>query len=131
MTDTAAEQNPIEQAAELAGMPLNMRIEDGVFMIEPSDAGIALLAAIRTQQEDIDTAWTSVDEMAEALEKMHTENSLFREVLQQLADLLDSIGYDTEASRINKMLWKVVGIDDEGNEIAFDYFDDEQEGDAQ
>jgi len=121
--------NPIEQAAELAGLPLNMRIEDGVFMIEPSDAGIALLASIRAQQEDIDNAWTSVDDLSDALEKMRAENALFREMLHEVADLLDNVGLEKEAARINRTLWKVVAIDDDGNEVEFDYFDDEEETD--
>ena len=120
-----ADKNPIEQAEELAGIPLNMRIEDGIFMIEPSDAGIALLASIKAQQSDIDTAWQSVDEMTEELEKMRNENALFRMMLSDTAEILHNMGMDQEAARIDRVLWKVVGIDDDGNEVEFDYFDDE------
>jgi len=126
MTDNQT-TNPIEQAAELAGMGLDIRIEDGKFIIEPSDAGIALLASLQAQQNNADEAWEAVDEMTAEIEKMRDENSEFREVLHALATLLENIGYDLEASRINRMLWKVVGIDDEGNEVEFNYFDEDAE----
>jgi hypothetical protein len=127
MTDNQT-TNPIEQAAELAGMGLDIRIEDGKFIIEPSDAGIALLASMQSQNAQSEAAWLAVDELVAEIEKMRNENSEFREVLHTLALLLDNIGYDLEASRINRMLWKVVGIDDEGNEVEFNYFDDNEEG---
>jgi hypothetical protein len=125
MTDNQT-TNPIEQAAELAGMGLDIRIEDGKFIIEPSDAGIALLASLQAQQNNADEAWEAVDEMTAAIEKMRDENSMFREALHNLAEVLIELNQLALAAKINRMLWKVVGIDDEGNEVEFNYFDDEQ-----
>lgn len=125
MTD----KNPIEQAEELAGMPLNMHIKDGVFIIEPSDAGIALLASLRAQQQDTETAWQSVDEMTEELEKARAENAVFRMLLSDTSEIMRNMGMDREANRIDRALWKVVGIDDEGNEVEFDYFENEEDND--
>ncbi len=126
MTDNQT-TNPIEQAAELAGMGLDMRIEDGKFIIEPSDAGIALLASMRAQQEREEQAWSAVDELVEELEKTRDENSMFREALHNLADVLIELNQLAMAEKINRMLWKVVGIDDEGNEVEFDWFDEDAE----
>lgn len=121
--------NPIEHAAKLAGQDLDIEIVDGAFIIRPSDAGVMLLAWLQSSQKESDQAWESVDEMTEKLETLRDENAMLRDMLVEVSDLLDNVGLEKEATRINRTLWRVVGIDDEGNEIDFEWFDEGHEED--
>jgi cell shape-determining protein MreC len=121
--------NPIEHAAMLAGQELEIEIKDGAFIMRPSDAGVMLLAWLQSAQKESDQAWDSVDEMTDKLENLRDENAVLREALESASDKLEFAGLENDAKDLRKLLWKVVGIDDEGNEIEFEWLDSDYEED--
>lgn len=119
------EKTILDTANEIAGMPMEMNIKDGVFTISPSEGGIMLLATLREYESNIKEAWEAADELTETLEELRDENALFREMLMDVATLLEHSGMEREAKIINRTLWKVQGINADGEVVDFEWTEDE------
>jgi hypothetical protein len=121
MSEEQAPKEPtiLDKAAELAGEAVEMTIEDGTFCIRPADAAIMMLASIAGMEKEIEDAWSAVDELTETIEKTREENATFREVLTDVAALMEYSGMENEAAAIYNVIYRVVGIDEDGNETEF------------
>jgi hypothetical protein len=111
------ENNIIEKAAEIAGMPLEMNIKDGELCIAPAEAGVMLLAAVAAWQEQSDKQEDYIDQLNEKMHKLRDENAQFRELLDECREKLLSFGFEAQATRIMNALWPVVGVLDDGTEV--------------
>ena len=117
----------VNSIAEEIQHDFNMRIEDNKFIMEPAEAGIALLAAM-SQRNDAETrAWEAADELTRVMEKLRTENAKFRTLLESLSILLESLGYEDRANDIERTLWPVIGVLEDGTEVAFEFYDEDVE----
>jgi hypothetical protein len=117
----STDKNPLEMAQELADAEFSATIEDNAFVIRPAEAGIALLASITTHNTQLEDAWASADALAARLEELRAENGLFRQELENVSEILTVEGYSQYIDRINRILWPVVGINEDGTEVAFEY----------
>jgi hypothetical protein len=117
------DKNPLQQAEELAGASFNARIENGVFMIEPAEAAIALLAAVTQHNDQNQAAWDAVDEMAARVEELREDNARLREALDGCVEWLHHAGYENAAAEVLQLLWPVRGVLEDGTEveIVLDY----------
>jgi hypothetical protein len=122
--ETQQEQTIIEQVEELAGMGLDISIEENAFVIRPAEAGIALLAAIREHDDEMSETWTAVDDMAETVEQLRAENNLFRQLLLDVVEIFDDKNMTREATIISRAVWSVKGINEDGEEVEFQWNDD-------
>ena len=111
------ENNIIEKAAEIAGMPLEMNIKDGELCIAPAEAGVMLLAAVAAWQEQSDKQEDYIDQLNEKMHKLRDENAQYRELLDECREKLLSFGFEAQATRIMNALWPVVGVLDDGTEV--------------
>ncbi len=130
MSDETKTETILDKANNIAGMQLDIKIDNGVFMVTPSEGGIMLLAALNDYEAQIKEAWEAVDDMARELEEKSDENSLFREMLTDVAGLMEYSGMEREARIINEVLYKVTGITEDGEEFTFVWNTDEDDEDA-
>lgn len=114
------EKNIIEKAAEIAGVPLEMNIREGELCIAPADAGIMLLAAVAAWQEQADAREEYIEQLLERFEKLRDENAFYRELLDECRQRMLSFGFEAQASKIMNALWPVVGVLEDGTEVAVD-----------
>lgn len=120
------EKNIIEDIQELVDQPfMSVSIRDGEFIINPAEAGIALMAAVSQQNEAESRAWEAAEELARELERLRQENARFRNELEPLVILLEELGYEDRSRQIERALWPVVGVLEDGTEVAFEYYDEE------
>jgi hypothetical protein len=120
MTDN----NMLSDIAETINQEFTARIQDGVFIIEPAEAGVAMFAALANQEDEAARAWVEADVLVTKLEALREENASYREHLEKLQFLLDAIGYDDKVQEIDELLWPVVGVLEDGTEVSFEYFPD-------
>jgi hypothetical protein len=92
-----------------------------MFIVEPAEAGIAMLAAMAAQNDAETRAWEASDELARQLEKTKQENARYRELLEGLSILLTELGYESRADEVEHALWPVTGVLDDGTEVEFEY----------
>jgi len=111
----------LDDIAETIEQEFNARIQDGMFIVEPAEAGIAMLAAMAARNEAETRAWEASDELARQLEKTKQENARYREILEGLSILLTELGYESRADEVERALWPVVGVLDDGTEVEFEY----------
>ena len=128
MTEDNKTPELLEQLEEMAGMGLDISIEDGAFTIRPADAGIALLAAINAHDDEMAETWKAVDDMAKTVEELRSENSLFRQLLLDVVDVMEHSGFEREAAIISRVIWSVKGINEDGEEVEFEWNDDIEPG---
>jgi len=122
---STADKNPLELAQELAGQDFAATIEDNAFVIRPAEAGIAFLAAITTHSTELEQAWESADALATRLEELREENGIYRQELENITEILTVENYPQYVERINRILWPVVGINEDGTRVEFEYNDPE------
>jgi hypothetical protein len=120
----------IDEIAETVGHDLNIRIQDGEFIVTPAEAGIAMLAAMSEQAGAEDRIWSQVDALSKQAEKLRVENAKYRDLLESLTILLEQLGYDDRAHDIERALWPVVGVLEDGTEISYEYYDADEDDDA-
>lgn len=120
------DNNIIETAAAIAGMPLEMNIVDGALCIVPSEAGVMLLAAVGAWQEQADRREDYIDQLFVQLHKVRDENAFYRELLEECRERMLSFGFEAQATRIMNALWPVVGVLEDGTEVPveMDWSDD-------
>jgi hypothetical protein len=116
-----------EQIAEAIDHEFSASIEDGVFKITPAEAGIAMFAALTTANDAEARAWEAADALAKQHDKLRTENAKYRAVLESLVVLLDELGFEDRSNEIERALWPVVGVLDDGTEVEFEYHDEPAE----
>lgn len=120
-----SERNIIDDIEETIEQPFNMEVRDGEFVITPAEAGIAMLAAL-SQRNDAETlAWETTEELAKELEKYRQENARYREALEPLVILLEELGFEERAHQIERALWPVIGVLEDGTEVAFEYYEED------
>ena len=117
----STDKDALEMAQELAESNFEATIEDNAFVIRPAEAGIALLAAITNTNDQLQSAWESADKLASALEDARTANGIFRHELELVTEVLAIENYPQYVQRINNLLWAVVGVTEDGTEVAFEY----------
>jgi hypothetical protein len=115
------EKTLLDNIAETIEHEFNARIQDGMFIVEPAEAGIAMLAAMAAGNEAETRAWEASDELARQLEKTKQENSRYRDLLEGLSILLTELGYESRADEVERALWPVVGVLEDGTEVEFEY----------
>jgi hypothetical protein len=115
------EKTLLDDIAETIEQEFNARIQDGMFIVEPAEAGIAMLAAMAARNEAETRAWEASDELARQLEKTKHENARYREILEGLSILLTELGYESRADEVERALWPVVGVLEDGTEVEFEY----------
>ena len=118
------EKTLLDNIAETIDQEFVARIQDGVFMIEPAEAGVAMFAALAREEEEASRAWAESEVLVEKLERLREENASYREHLEKLQFLLDAIGYDDKVQEIDELLWPVVGVLEDGTEVPFQYLSD-------
>lgn len=115
------EKTLLDNIAETIDQEFVARIQDGVFIIEPAEAGVAMFAALAREEEAANRAWEEAEALVDKLERLREENASYREHLEKLQFLLDAIGYQDKVQEIDELLWPVVGVLEDGTEIAFEY----------
>lgn len=109
------EKNPMDRVADVAGQPFDVRIEDGIMLISPAEAGIALFAGVSQQQEREDEAWKVVEELAQKLDAVRDENAMIRDLFEDLHPMLVEFGQTELADRLMQTLYPVTFIREENN----------------
>jgi hypothetical protein len=105
----------METVDRIAGQQLDVRIEDGVMLITPADAGIALFAGVSQQQAREDEAWKVVEELAKKLDEVRDENAEIRDLFEDLHPMLVEFGQTELADRLMQTLYPVTFIREESN----------------
>ncbi len=95
---------------EAAGMEFDVRIEDGVMLISPSEAGIMLFAFVSGKQEDEAGAWAEVDRMSKVVEEVRDENAVLRDLFEDLHPMLVDFGQKELADRMMEILYPIRGL---------------------
>ncbi len=83
-----------------------------------------MLAVMAAGNEAEARAWEASDELARQLEKTKQENARYRDLLEGLSILLTELGYETRADEVERALWPVTGVLDDGTEVEFSYGND-------
>ena len=117
----------LHEIANNIGSAFTAYIEDGVFRITPPEAGIAIFAALSGHAEQLQDAWDATDELVLKLEKLSDENARYRDHLEYLQTVLENLGRYEVSAQIDRTLWPVIGILEDGTEVVFAYDDDEAE----
>ena len=111
----------LQEIAETIGSDFTAYIEDGVFRITPPEAGIAIFAALSGHAEQLQEAWDATDELVLKLEEVRAENARYRDHLEHVQTVLEDVGYHEKAAEIDRTLWPVVGVLEDGTEVIFTY----------
>lgn len=105
------EDNVMDKVVTLAGQPFDVRIEDGIMLISPSEAGVMLFASVAQQQKSEEEAWTAVDEIAKKLDEVRDENAMIRDLFEDLHPMLVEFGQSELADRLMEILYPIRVID--------------------
>lgn len=109
------ENNPMDNVEAVAGQAFDVRIEDGVMLLSPAEAGVALFAGISQQQAREDEAWKVVEELARKLDEVRDENAVLRDLFEDLHPMLVEFGQNELADRLMQTLYPVTFIREENN----------------
>lgn len=98
-------------------------IEDGKFIITPSDAGIALLSFVQLGNEMLDEKDKQILKLTNELEgeKTYTANIITN--VENIIEKLNEQGLTDLASEVLDTLYAITVVDFEGNTITIDTID--------
>jgi N-formylglutamate amidohydrolase len=111
----------LQEIAETIGSDFTLHIEDGALHTTPTEAVIALSAALSGHAEQLQDAWDATDELVIKLEEVCEEADKLRDYLESLQIYLDAMGCDEKVSEIHHLLWPGVGVLEDGTEVQFEY----------
>lgn len=119
---TSQEETPkniLEEVSAEIGIDASFLIEDGRFIIAPSDAGIMILGALSMAQAREDEAWDEVDKLSTRLEEERERVGDLMDLLESTVDTLRECGATELADRIIDAAYPVSGIRDDGTIVRF------------
>ena len=115
------DSNTLQKIVETIGSEFTAHIDDGALHAKQLETGVAMSAALASSERNTYNPQAETDSLAKQLEKLLAENARYLAHLEDLQTVLENVGYHEVAAEIDRTLWPVIGILEDGTEIVFTY----------